>query len=178
MRNEYQMGAIAFAPIFSFRDANGREQLAAWREHLQKSGTPLVFTNGVFDILHAGHAGYLMEARNAGGALIIGLNSDASVRAIKGPNRPIQHEEDRALLLASLRSTDAVVIFDEETPLELIQFVLPDILIKGADYSRATIVGADAVEAHGGRVQTIALTEGRSTSGIVEKILERYGKQS
>jgi rfaE bifunctional protein nucleotidyltransferase chain/domain len=166
--------AITIAPIFYFRDANDRERLAEWRDHLRKSGTALVFTNGVFDILHAGHAGYLTEARNAGGPLMIGLNSDASVRAIKGPNRPIQHEEDRALLLASLRCTDAIVIFEEETPLELIRFVLPDILIKGADYSRATIVGADEVEAHGGRVQTIALTEGRSTSGIVEKILERY----
>ncbi len=149
-----------------------------WRENLRRSGTALVFTNGVFDILHAGHVGYLMEARNAGGALIIGLNSDASVRAIKGPNRPIQQEGDRALLLASLKCTDAVVIFDEETPMELIRFVLPDILIKGADYSRATIIGADDVEAHGGRVLTIPLAEGRSTSGIVEKILERYSNPS
>jgi rfaE bifunctional protein nucleotidyltransferase chain/domain len=168
------VGNIQFAPIFYFRDALDRERLAEWRENLKKSGTALVFTNGVFDILHAGHAGYLMEARNVGGALVIGLNSDASVRVIKGPNRPIQREADRALLLASLRCTDAVVIFDEETPLELIRFVLPDILIKGADYSRETIVGADDVEAHGGRVQTLPLAEGRSTSGIVEKILERY----
>jgi rfaE bifunctional protein nucleotidyltransferase chain/domain len=172
------VGDIIFAPIFNFRDAKDRKRLAEWREDLKKSGTPLVFTNGVFDILHAGHAGYLMEARNAGGALMVGLNSDASVRAIKGPNRPIQHEADRALLLASLRCTDAVVIFDEETPLELIRSVLPDILIKGADYSRATIVGADEVEAHGGHVLTIPLAEGRSTSGIVEKILERYGNPS
>ena len=172
------MTSITIAPIFYFRDAKDRKRLAEWREHLRKSGTPLVFTNGVFDILHAGHAGYLMEARNAGGSLVIGLNSDQSVRAIKGPNRPIQNEADRALLLASLRCTDAVVIFDEETPLDLIRFVLPDILIKGADYSRATIVGADDVEAHGGRVLTLPLAEGRSTSGIVEKILERYGKHS
>ena len=168
------MGNIQFTPIFYFREAADRNRLAAWRENLRKSGTALVFTNGVFDILHAGHAGYLMEARNVGGALIVGLNSDASVRAIKGPNRPIQHEADRAMLLASLRCTDAVVIFDEETPLELVRFVLPDILIKGADYSRETIVGADEVEANGGRVQTLPLAEGRSTSGIVEKILERY----
>jgi rfaE bifunctional protein nucleotidyltransferase chain/domain len=166
------------APIFYLRDAGDRKRLAEWREHLQKSGTSLVFTNGVFDILHAGHAGYLMEARNVGGALMIGLNSDSSVRAIKGPNRPIQQEGDRALLLASLRCTDVVVIFDDLTPLELIRFVLPDILIKGADYSRATIVGADEVEANGGRVQTIPLAEGRSTSGILEKILERYGNPS
>jgi D-beta-D-heptose 7-phosphate kinase/D-beta-D-heptose 1-phosphate adenosyltransferase len=128
----------------------------------------------VFDILHAGHAQYLNEARLAGDALIIGMNSDASVRAIKGPNRPIQQEDDRAFLLASLKCCDAVVIFDQETPLELIRFVLPDILIKGADYSRETIVGADVVEQHGGKVMTIPLAEGRSTTGIVEKILERY----
>ncbi len=178
MGNEYRVGNIKLAPFFYFRDAADRKRLAEWRENLKKAGTPLVFTNGVFDILHAGHAGYLMEARNVGGALMIGLNSDASVRAIKGPNRPIQGEADRALLLASLRCTDAVVIFEEQTPLELIRFVLPDILIKGADYSRATIVGADEVEANGGRVQTIPLAEGRSTSGIVEKILERYGNPS
>ncbi len=172
------MEDITFAPIFNLRNEADRERLAAWRNQLRELGTPLVFTNGVFDILHAGHVGYLTEARNAGGALVIGLNSDKSVRAIKGPNRPIQQEADRALLLASLRCTDAVVIFDEETPLELIRFLLPDVLIKGADYSRATIVGADDVEAHGGRVQTIALAEGRSTSGIVEKILERYANPS
>jgi rfaE bifunctional protein nucleotidyltransferase chain/domain len=178
MSSEHRMGSLNFAPIFNFRDEADRKRLAEWREDLRKSGTALVFTNGVFDILHAGHAGYLMEARNAGGALIIGLNSDASVRAIKGPNRPIQHEVDRALLLASLKCTDGIVVFDEETPLELIRFILPDILIKGADYSRATIVGADEVEANGGRVLTIPLAEGRSTSGIVEKILERYNNPS
>ncbi len=168
------MASIITAPVFYFRDAGDRERLAEWRENLRKQSTPLVFTNGVFDILHAGHVHYLAEARKAGGALIIGLNSDASVRAIKGPNRPIQSEADRALLLASLRCTDAVAIFDEETPLELIRFALPDTLIKGADYSRKTIVGADEVEANGGRVQTIPLAEGRSTTGIVETILERY----
>jgi rfaE bifunctional protein nucleotidyltransferase chain/domain len=178
MSTEYRVGAIDVAPIFYFRDPSDRKRLTEWRQNLKKSGTPLVFTNGVFDILHAGHAGYLMEARNVGGALVVGLNSDSSVRAIKGPNRPIQGETDRALLLASLRCTDAIVIFDEQTPLELIRFVLPDILIKGADYSRASIVGADEVEANGGGVQTIPLAEGRSTSGIVEKILERYGNQS
>jgi rfaE bifunctional protein nucleotidyltransferase chain/domain len=162
------------APIFFFNDENDREALAKWRASIDESNWELVFTNGVFDILHAGHAGYLLEARNHGDALIIGMNSDASVRAIKGPNRPIQSELDRAHLLASLRCTDAVAIFDEETPLELIRFLVPDTLIKGADYSRDTIVGADIVEEHGGRVLTIPLAEGRSTSGIVERILERY----
>jgi rfaE bifunctional protein nucleotidyltransferase chain/domain len=162
------------APLFEFRNASNRNALMKWREDLRATGKKLVFTNGVFDLLHAGHAGYLTEARNVGDALIIGLNSDESVRAIKGPNRPIQQEADRALLLASLKCTDAVVIFDEETPLEIIQFIVPDILIKGADYSRETIVGAEIVEALGGRVLTVPLSEGRSTSGIVERILERY----
>jgi rfaE bifunctional protein nucleotidyltransferase chain/domain len=165
---------IGPAPVFYFRDKSDREKLEKWRARFRVGNEKLVFTNGVFDILHAGHASYLTEARNAGDALIIGLNSDASVRAIKGPNRPIQQEADRALLLASLKCTDAIVIFDEETPFEIIRFVLPDILIKGADYSRETIVGADVVEAHGGRVLTVPLAEGRSTSGIVERILERY----
>ena len=165
---------LELAPIFFFRDPKDREALAKWRTFIDESNWELVFTNGVFDILHAGHAGYLLEARNHGDALIIGLNSDSSVRAIKGPNRPIQTELDRAQLLASLRCTDAVAIFDEETPLELIRFLLPDTLVKGADYSRETIVGSDVVEEHGGRVLTIPLAEGRSTSGIVERILERY----
>ncbi|MFI5201974.1 MAG: D-glycero-beta-D-manno-heptose 1-phosphate adenylyltransferase [Candidatus Kapaibacterium sp.] len=168
------MAEINFAPVFYFRDGTDREKLEKWRAGLRVAHQKLVFTNGVFDLLHAGHVNYLMEARNAGDALIIGLNSDASVRAIKGPNRPIQSEADRALVLASLRCTDAVLIFDEETPLEILRFVLPDVLIKGADYSRETIVGADVVETNGGTVLTIPLSEGRSTSGIVERILERY----
>ncbi|HZK77037.1 MAG TPA: D-glycero-beta-D-manno-heptose 1-phosphate adenylyltransferase [Candidatus Kapabacteria bacterium] len=168
------MNSIDFAPIFEFRNTTSRGALQTWRERLRETGKTLVFTNGVFDLLHAGHASYLREARNAGDALIIGLNSDASVRAIKGPNRPIQKEADRALVLSSLKCTDAVVIFEEETPLEILRFLLPDILIKGADYSKETIVGADVVEANGGQVLTIPLSEGRSTSGIVERILERY----
>lgn len=165
---------IKFAPIFEFRNVESRNALMKWRGGLRAAHEQLVFTNGVFDILHAGHVNYLREARNAGNALIVGLNSDASVRAIKGPNRPIQNEADRAMLLASLKCTDAVVVFDETTPLEILRFLLPDILIKGADYSRETIIGADVVETNGGKVQTIPLSEGRSTSGIVERILERY----
>ncbi len=165
---------VTFAPVFTFRTDSDRQALARWRDDLRNAGKSLVFTNGVFDILHAGHVSYLMAARNAGDALIIGLNSNSSVQAIKGPKRPLQDELDRAQVLGALRSTDAIAIFDEETPLDLISFVLPDILIKGADYSRETIVGADVVEAHGGRVTTIPLAEGRSTTGIVEKILERY----
>lgn len=162
------------APIFYFRDDRDRAAMLAWRAALKAAGKRLVFSNGVFDLVHAGHVSYLRDARNLGDALIIGLNSDSSVRAIKGPKRPLQHEEDRATLLASLRATDAVAVFDTETPLELITALIPDVLVKGGDYSRETIVGADCVEQHGGRVLTIPLTEGRSTSGIVERILERY----
>jgi rfaE bifunctional protein nucleotidyltransferase chain/domain len=167
---------ITPAPIFFFRDPNDREALAKWRASVNDSNWELVFTNGVFDILHAGHVAYLLEARNHGDALIVGMNSDSSVRSIKGPNRPIQDELDRAALLASLKSTDAVVVFDEDTPFEVISFILPDTLIKGGDYTRDTIIGADIVEQHGGRVLTIPFVEGRSTSGIVERIVERYSR--
>ncbi len=168
------MADITLAPTFDFRDSSDRKRLEAWRVQFRETKQKIVFTNGVFDILHAGHVSYLREARHAGDVLILGLNSDASVRALKGPRRPIQNESDRALILASLRMIDAIAIFDEATPLKLIEFVLPDILIKGADYSRATIIGADIVEGNGGRVLTIPLAEGRSTSGIVERILELY----
>jgi len=136
----------------------------------------LVFTNGVFDILHAGHVRYIRDARALGDALVLGLNSDASVRSIKGPKRPLLHEDDRARLISSLRFVDAVFVFDEETPFDLVSFVQPDVMVKGGDYTRETIVGADVVEAKGGKVVTIPLIEGRSTTGIVERIIERYSK--
>lgn len=164
------------APVFDFRDAASREALRSWREAIATSGEQLVFTNGVFDLLHTGHVGYLFQARNLGGALIIGLNSDASVRRLKGPNRPIQSELDRATLLAALKPTDAIAIFDEDTPLELVTFVLPDIMVKGGDYAVESIVGRDVVEAHGGRVLPLPFIEGRSTTNIVENIVKRYGK--
>ena len=166
---------VTAAPIFFFRDPSDREALAKWRESVNESNWELVFTNGVFDIVHAGHVAYLLEARNHGDVLIVGLNSNTSVRSIKGPKRPIQDELDRAQLLAALKATDAVVVFDEDTPFEVINFILPDTLVKGGDYTRDTIVGADTVEEHGGRVLTIPFVEGRSTSGIVERIAERYG---
>lgn len=164
------------APVFDFRDTASREALRAWREGIARYGEQLVFTNGVFDLLHAGHVGYLFQARNLGDALIIGLNSDASVRRLKGPNRPIQSELDRATLLAALKPTDAIAIFDENTPLELVTFVLPNIMVKGGDYSVENIVGRDVVEAHGGRVLPLPFIEGRSTTSIVENIVKRYGK--
>lgn len=166
------------APIFAFRDPSDRAALSAWRSasSLRAAGvSQLVFTNGVFDILHAGHVAYIQEARKLGDRLVLGLNSDTSVRSIKGPKRPLNTERDRAAVLAALRAIDAVVIFDEDTPLELVKYILPDIMVKGGDYTRQTIVGADVVEANGGRVITIPLLEGRSTTGVVERILERYG---
>jgi rfaE bifunctional protein nucleotidyltransferase chain/domain len=165
---------MTIAPIFDLRDNASREQLASWRAEMRTSGKTLVFTNGVFDILHRGHATYLLGARNLGDALIIGLNSDASTRRIKGEKRPIVGEDDRAALLASLKSTDAVVIFDEDTPLELITFIIPDVLIKGADYAIENIVGREVVEKAGGKVLTLDLVEGRSTTGVVETVLNRY----
>lgn len=167
---------LATAPIFDLRDASSRSELAIWRKEMKDSLKTLVFTNGVFDILHTGHTTYLMGARNLGDALIIGLNSDASVRRIKGEKRPIVPEFDRALLLASLKSTDAVVIFDEDTPLELISLIIPDVLIKGSDYLKENIVGREVVESNGGKVLTLKLVEGRSTTNVVETILNRYSE--
>ena len=141
-------------------------RIAMWR----LLNNRIVFTNGCFDILHRGHIEYLSQANDKGTVLIIGLNSDASVKRIKGEGRPVQDEMSRALLLASLRFVDAVVLFDEDTPLELIKFIEPDILLKGGDYSEETIVGADFVRAYGGEVVTIPLTEGYSTSSIFKKI--------
>lgn len=139
--------------------------LAMWRLLNNK----IVFTNGCFDILHKGHIDYLSQARDKGNILVVGLNSDASVRSIKGENRPLQDEKSRALVLASLRFVDAVILFDEDTPLDLIRFVEPDVLVKGADYTEETIVGAGEVKARGGEVVTIPLTEGYSTSEILKK---------
>src|SRR2546421_306438 len=138
-------------PLFDFRKPRDRQLLSEWRAALKSSGKKLVFTNGVFDILHAGHVTYLEAATSLGHALIVGLNSDASVRAIKGPKRPLMHELDRAKLLGALRAVDAVAIFDEKTPFEIITFILPDMLVKGGDYTRETIVGAREVEAAGGQ---------------------------
>lgn len=131
----------------------------------------IVFTNGCFDIIHKGHADYLAKARSLGDFLIVGLNTDASVkRQNKSPERPINDEQSRAFVLASLHVVDAVVLFDEDTPLELIKAIQPDVLVKGADYAPENIVGADVVKARGGQVVTVELTEGFSTSSLLEKI--------
>ena len=139
-----------------------------WRARQQG---PIVFTNGVFDLLHPGHVELLEAARREGAALIVGLNSDASVRRLgKGADRPVTPEAGRARVLAGLAAVDCVVLFDEDTPLELITRLQPDVLVKGADYSRDAIVGADLVESRGGRVVRVPLVHGFSTSSIVERL--------
>jgi D-beta-D-heptose 7-phosphate kinase/D-beta-D-heptose 1-phosphate adenosyltransferase len=147
----------------------------AWRAALQegRQARTLVFTNGVFDLLHPGHVDVLLAARREGDALIVGLNSDASVRRLKGPGRPVRSERDRAYVLAALAMVDAVIVFDQDTPLELIELLRPDVLVKGGDYTESTIVGAAEVRARGGRVVVVPLTPGQSTTSIVETLRGR-----
>jgi len=144
-----------------------RVDAVAWRRAV---AGPLVFTNGVFDVLHRGHVALLVAARAEGSALLVGVNSDASARRLKGPERPINRELDRAYLLAALACVDAVVLFDEDTPAELIAAVQPDVLVKGADYAPGAIVGADVVVARGGRVVRVPLEPGFSTTGLFAKV--------
>jgi rfaE bifunctional protein nucleotidyltransferase chain/domain len=139
------------------------------------AGKTVVFTNGVFDLLHPGHVRYLDQARALGDVLIVGVNADASVRRNKGPDRPIYPERERAELLGALTCVEAVVLFDEDTPAEIIGAVQPDILVKGADWPADQIVGRDTVEARGGRVERIPVAEGHSTTAIVERIRRTSG---
>ncbi len=136
-----------------------------------RTGT-LVFTNGCFDLLHRGHISLLARARSLGDSLVVGLNSDASVRRLKGPRRPIVPVEDRALLLASLRFVDAVTVFDEDTPLQLIEALRPDVFVKGADYRLEDLVEAEEVIARGGRVELLELEPDQSTSDLVRRLIE------
>ncbi|CAM3405584.1 D-glycero-beta-D-manno-heptose 1-phosphate adenylyltransferase [Pontibacter korlensis] len=142
------------------------DQVQSWRTQGQK----IIFTNGCFDLLHLGHVDYLEKARQLGDKLVLGLNTDASISRIKGPTRPLQDEMSRARVMASLLFIDAVVFFDEDTPLELIEAVQPDILVKGDDYAVEQIVGHEVVQARGGSVQTVPLVKGYSTTNIVKKI--------
>jgi D-glycero-beta-D-manno-heptose 1-phosphate adenylyltransferase len=137
---------------------------------LRASGVRIVFTNGVFDLLHPGHLRYLQHARALGGALLVGVNSDRSVRAIKGPDRPITSQADRAEVLEALACVDGVVIFDEDTPRDLIAALQPDVLVKGTDWAENAIVGRDIVEARGGRVVRLETEPGHSTTNIVNRI--------
>lgn len=160
------MKSISSIPnkIFTLNDL--QHQLKRWRLHNKK----IVFTNGVFDILHEGHIASLSEAASYGHLLIVGVNTDASVKRLKGENRPINNENSRALLLATLVITDAIILFDEDTPLHLITNLLPDFLVKGGDYSIDQIVGAKEVIANGGEVIIAPIVEGFSTTAIIEKM--------
>ena len=143
------------------------EEARAWRA---SAPGRVVFTNGVFDLLHPGHVDVLVGARRQGDALVVGLNSDASVRRLKGPERPVRSESERAYVLGAFEAVDAVVVFDEDTPLELVRRLEPDVIVKGGDYHEDTIVGAREVRARGGQVVVIPLTPGQSTTSIIEKL--------
>jgi D-beta-D-heptose 7-phosphate kinase/D-beta-D-heptose 1-phosphate adenosyltransferase len=147
-----------------------RQQASSFAARVRANGGRVVFTNGVFDLLHPGHVRYLSDARALGDALIVGVNSDRSVRANKGSARPITPEVERAELLASLRSVDAVTVFDEDTPHALITAVQPDVLVKGADWGSDNIVGRDVVEARGGAVVRVALAEGFSSTRLIDRV--------
>ena len=147
---------------------DAKKQVDDWK----LSGHKIVFTNGCFDIIHRGHVEYLTEAKACGDKLVTALNSDSSVRGLKGDPRPIQSQEDRAVILDALQSVDLVVIFDQEAPAEIIKTLLPDVLVKGGDYTADTIVGADIVTEDGGEIKVIPFRSGQSTSSIVEKIIK------
>ncbi|MBL6449689.1 D-glycero-beta-D-manno-heptose 1-phosphate adenylyltransferase [Fulvivirga sp. 29W222] len=150
-----------------------RSSLQSIVQGWKNEGKKVVFTNGCFDILHLGHVDYLEKARQRGDKLVLGLNTDSSVKRLKGKDRPLNDQYARARLLASLAFVDALTYFDEDTPYELIKELKPDILVKGNDYLAENIVGADIVVANGGKVETIALVEGFSTSNIIEKIKQQ-----
>jgi D-beta-D-heptose 7-phosphate kinase/D-beta-D-heptose 1-phosphate adenosyltransferase len=147
-----------------------REKLLRARSALRAEGRTLVFTNGCFDILHVGHTRYLAAARRLGDALLVAVNSDRSVRALKGAGRPVMSEAERAEMLAALCSVDFVTVFDEESPRRLIAEVLPDVLVKGGDYALGEIHGREEVERAGGRVLALPFVEGASTTGIIERV--------
>ena len=154
----------------SSRNLIPKSKVAALSARLKRSGKKVVFTNGVFDILHRGHVEYLAAARKLGDVLIVGLNSDASTRRLKGASRPLQKQQDRAIILLALEAVDYVIFFGEDTPEKLIRLVRPDVLAKGADYRISEIVGADFVKSCGGQVRRVRLTRGRSSTAILKKI--------
>ena len=143
-------------------------------KHFREKGKKIVFTNGCFDLIHAGHIDYLSKAKEMGDVLIVGLNSDDSVKRIKGKNRPILSENERTFILSNLKPVDYVILFDEDTPLKLIMELMPDILVKGADWVIDDIVGGDVVVANGGEVKTIKFMNDQSTSKIIQKIIAGY----
>jgi D-beta-D-heptose 7-phosphate kinase/D-beta-D-heptose 1-phosphate adenosyltransferase len=150
------------------------DKLADIRRALKDEGKKVVFTNGVFDLIHAGHVDYLTKARALGDAMIVGLNSDFSVRRIKGDKRPILQQEERGFIISNIKAVDYLTFFDQDTPAELIGALLPDVLVKGADWAVDKIVGADVVAANGGQVKTIEFVNDQSTSKIIRLIVDRY----
>lgn len=152
-----------------------RNELAALRNNFKKEDKKVVFTNGCFDIIHSGHVDYLTKSKSFGDILIVGINSDASVHRIKGEKRPILGEEERAFIISSLKPVDYVTIFEEDTPLKLIETLVPDILIKGADWAIDKIVGREIVVSNGGEVKTIKFVNNQSTTKIIDSILDKYG---
>jgi len=153
------------------------DEIVLIRNQLRREGKKLVFTNGCFDLLHAGHVRYLNQARALGDVLVVALNSDRSVREIKGEGRPIITEDERAEVLAALASVDYVFLFDDHTPQRVIDAIVPDVLAKGADWETSEIVGRQTVEGAGGTVQRIPLVKGASTSAIIKKVLTRFGSR-
>jgi rfaE bifunctional protein nucleotidyltransferase chain/domain len=154
-----------------------KEKLKERLDILRDEGKTIVFTNGCFDIIHAGHVRYLREAKKLGDILVLALNSDSSVKAIKGDERPIVPQDERALVVGSLESVDYVVLFDEETPLRLIEYLRPHILVKGGDWDEENVVGRDAVRQWGGKVVIIPEVKGASTTNIIEKIRNNFSLQ-
>lgn len=155
-----------------------KEDLHRIVEDLKKKGKRIVFTNGCFDLLHLGHIRYLEKAKSLGDILVVGVNSDRSVRNLKGPDRPILPDEERAEILSSLGCVDYITVFDELTPLELISSLQPHILVKGGDWTKETTVGKEVVERSGGEVVILPFEEGSSTSNLIETILKRYEKRN
>lgn len=155
-----------------------REELSGIVKDLKAEGKKIVFTNGCFDLLHVGHVRYLEKARSLGNVLIVGINSDRSVRALKGPERPILPEAERMEILSALGCVDYVTLFDEPTPLELISSLLPHVLVKGGDWTIETTVGKEPVERSGGEVVIIPFVQGSSTSNLIETILKRFPKKN
>ncbi|MBP1629440.1 MAG: hypothetical protein H6Q15_333 [Bacteroidetes bacterium] len=157
-----------YSKIYSLEEL--KKEIVLWNKENKK----IVFTNGCFDLIHQGHIDYLAKARDLGDILIIGLNTDSSVRRIKGSHRPIQDEKSRAIILAAMQFVDAIVYFDTPTPYDLINAIQPDVLVKGADYKAEDIVGYDIVMAKNGSVETLTFLDGYSTSGIEKKIIDEY----
>lgn len=163
-------------PVFDFSDASSRNELSVFISAARKERAEIVFTNGCFDILHVGHLRYLRASRESGDLLVIGLNTDSSVRRNKGPDRPIVPQTERAEMLLGLECVDAVVFFDETTPEDIIKFIRPDALVKGSQYAENEIVGAEFVRSYGGRLIRAEMIEGVSSTDIIKKILQINGR--